>query len=243
MPLNEEQQQEIEVLESIYPDELTAVGEDEYTILLTLDPPVQPPPPADGEDEEEPPQIIFRFKYPPKYPDVAPIIDISIPHEHASPPYLDFSEDKDALLATLTDAIEENLGFAMIFTLVTMMKDSCESLMASRHNAIEAAREAEKRKLEEKEMEKFRGTKVTRESFLEWRNRFVAEMEEKRRAEEKAREEEELKATRGKSANLTSGEKTRKLTGKQLWTMGLAGTYDEGDEEVDVGKLSLEEKK
>jgi hypothetical protein len=124
---------------------------------------------------------------------------------------------------------------AMIFTLVTVLKDSAELLITERQNAKQALAEVEAAKVEEEENKKFQGEAVTRETFLAWREKFRQEM-----AEEAKRREEE-KELEDKKKRIVKEEK--KLTGKELWQQGLVGKVDDDDEdgeEVDIEKLKIE---
>ena len=114
---------------------------------------------------------------------------------------------------------------AMVFTLVTTLKDSAELLMVERQTQVQALKDVEARQAEEVENRKFHGTAVTRERFLEWRQKFMAERAEEGQREKEERELEEKKRVRGKVEE-------RKLTGKQLWERGLVGKIEE-DEVVD----------
>ncbi|KAH8148628.1 uncharacterized protein LAJ45_07339 [Morchella importuna] len=208
----EEQAQEIEVLQSIYPDEFTQITDTQFTLRLVLEPPNIP-----GQSHE-PPILNLHVTYPPTYPDTAPALDLTI--DAASPTSsLSFPDDKDTLLTALATTIDENLGMAMVFSLATTLKEAAEELIASRAQAVEARREEQLRAEEEKEMEKFRGTLVTRERFVEWLARFKEEEEEKRRLAAAAREEEE-KGRRG-----GGGVKEKRLTGRQLYERGLVGGW------------------
>lgn len=103
----------------------------------------------------------------------------------------------------------------MIFTLTTTLKESAEEMLNTRAQEKENKREEEIRKEEEKEMEKFRGTLVTRERFIEWRDKFFAEMEEnKRREKEKEDEEKNKKGGSGGSAV-----KEKRMTGKNHFSL------------------------
>ncbi|KZM28443.1 hypothetical protein ST47_g421 [Ascochyta rabiei] len=218
----EDQQEEREVLESIFPDEITDVSETEFRVSILLD---VTPGEEDSEDLEGP-TIILNVQYPPSYPDEAPRLDITQPPNAPKHPYLDIQDDKQRLLDSLSETIEENLGMAMIFTLVTVLKDAAELLISERQNAKQAIADMEAAKAEEEENLKFQGEAVTRESFLKWREGFRKEMEEKKK---QAEEEKELEDKKKRIAK-----EERKLTGKELWQQGLAGKGDDEDEGDDL---------
>jgi uncharacterized protein YdiU (UPF0061 family) len=118
---------------------------------------------------------------------------------------------------------------AMVFTLVTVLKDSAELLITERQNAKQALADMEKAKLEEEENKKFQGEAVNRESFLAWRERFMKEQEE-----------EAQKEVEDKKARVKKEEK--KMTGRELWEKGLVGKMEEDDDEedsVDIEKLKI----
>jgi hypothetical protein len=118
---------------------------------------------------------------------------------------------------------------AMIFTLVTVLKDSAELLITERQNAKQALADMEAAKAEEEENRKFQGEAVTRDSFLAWREKFRKEMadEAQRKVEEKEAEDKKKRVTK----------EEKKLTGRELWQQGLAGKGDEDDEGVDLEAL------
>ncbi|KAH8727494.1 RWD domain-containing protein [Phaeosphaeriaceae sp. PMI808] len=225
----EDQKEEREVLESIFPDEITDVSETEFRISIKLDDGRH----EDEEREDEEPIIILNVQYLPDYPDEAPRLDVTQPPNAPKHPYLDIQEDKTRLLESLTETIEENLGMAMIFTLVTVLKDNAELLITERQNAKQALADVAAAKLEEEENKKFQGEAVTRESFLAWREGFIKEQEENER---KALEDKELE---DKKARVKKEEK--KMSGRELWENGLVGKVDEDEEEdgVDIEKLKL----
>ncbi|KAI1115226.1 RWD-domain-containing protein [Nemania sp. NC0429] len=215
----EEQIEEREVLDSIFPDEITDISDTEYRIAVKLNPP------DDGHDDDEkaePPTIILHVRYPDAYPDEAPILDLSPPPNAPPHPRFSLSADKEQLLRGLEDTIQENLGMAMVFTIVTTLTELAEQLITERNEAVEREREDAMLAAEREENKKFHGTAVTPETFLKWREGFVREMEEQRQREEEERLAE-LKKARIKEPP--------RLTGKQLWERGLVGKADEEEDE------------
>ncbi|KAK3061474.1 hypothetical protein LTS18_006132 [Coniosporium uncinatum] len=223
----EEQKEEREVLDSIFPDEITDVSDTVYRISQILDVT------NDDGDDSEPPTLILQVEYPEAYPDEAPRLDISAPPNAPKHRYFDVQEDKARLLEALEPTIEENLGMAMVFTLVSTLKDSAELLVSERQKAVQALQEVEAAKAEEEENRKFHGTAVTIESFVAWRDKFKKEMDD---IEERRREDALLDMKKARVKEET------KLTGKQLWERGLAGKGDEDEDEesVDIEKLKIE---
>lgn len=164
--------------------------------------------------------------YPDAYPDVPPDLTLSAPPDAPKYLHLDIQDDKSRLLSALEPTIEESLGEAMVFTLVSAVKDNAELLISERQAAAQALKDVEAAKAEEEENRKFHGTAVTRETFLEWRERFRKEMAE---AEERRREEKEAD---DKKRRVKTEER---LSGRQLWESGLVGRVDD-DVEDDYGE-------
>jgi hypothetical protein len=147
------------------------------------------------------------------------MLSLSSPPNTRPHPLFDLRTSSDFLLASLDPIITENLGMAMIFTLISAVKENAEALIADETRTRQADREREASKAEEEENRKFHGEKVTRESFLRWREGFLKEKEEEER------KMEEMEIERGKK--VIKGED--KLTGRQLWERGLVGRGDEED--------------
>lgn len=228
----EEQKEEREVaLDSIFPEEITDINDTEYRISMVLD--VDP-----TEEDVDAPVLLLNVRYPDAYPDVAPILDITQPPNAVKHTFLDVQEDKTKLLEGLSETIEENMGMPMIFSVYSALKDAAEQLIIERKEAKQNELDLELRKAEEEENRKFEGEKVTRESFLAWRDKFRQEMaEEKERQIAEAEAEEKKK--RGKLEE-------KKLTGKQLWEQGLATKTgyeeDDGEDALAGGLQKLEVK-
>lgn len=181
----------------------------------------------DNNNNTEPPTILLSVSYPETYPQVGPHLDLSHPPNAPKHRFLDMSEDKARLMKLLESTVEENLGMAMVFTLVTTLKESAEQLVIERQGLMQAEKDREAAKAEEEENRKFHGAAVTRESFLKWREKFMAEMAEKERNEREEREVEERKRRGGKPEE-------KKMSGRQLWEKGLVGKTDEEEEEEEV---------
>jgi len=226
----EEQIEEREVLDSIFPDEITDISETEYRISILLDIINDP------GDTSLPPTIILSIKYPDAYPEEPPLLDLLGPPNAPIHPFFSVSSDKDALLSSLTETIEENMGMAMIFTLVSTLKDNAEELMRQRQAEARQVQEQRVLELEREENKKFHGTPVNPETFMSWREGFRKEMEEQRLKEEEADEAAEKKKNRGRETVI-------QLTGKQLWERGLAGKVDEDEDYEDVPLEGLKEVK
>jgi hypothetical protein len=183
--------------------------------------------------ESEPPTFFLQVQYPENYPDEGPILGISTVPNAPANPYFDVAADKEQLLSSLTDTVEENLGMAMIFTVVSTLKEAAEQLIAERQAVARQVQEQKILAAEAEENKKFHGTPVTPETFAKWRIEFKKEMEEARKREEEAEEAAEKKKNRGK-------ETVERLTGKELWERGLAGKVDEEYDEDDDDSLPVD---
>ena len=203
--------------------------ENAFRIAIKLDVPEIP--------EEEAPVFLLQVAYPEDYPDVAPDLDLQTAPDGPRHPLLDLASEKDGLLESIQPTIEESLGMSMVFSIHAALKEKAENLISERLAKAEAEREATIREAEEKENAKFHGTTVTRETFIEWRDRFVKEMEEKEEREIAEKEAEDRKKRGGKDE--------KKLTGRQLWERGLVGKVDiddgvEGDDAIATGISKVE---
>lgn len=240
MDYKEEQQQEIEILQSIYPDELEVISETQFTITLLLD-----------TQSERKHRIILKVKYPETYPEVAPDLEVKRGEvEEVEDEYADSDEDEEdgdddddqpklvliseqvnfenedltQLRNILIEEAEEQIGIPSIFALASTLKDKAEEIFEKRVNQKQKEYDDELLAKEREEQKKFIGTKVTKESFEEWRLKFRKELG----MDERLKKRNEL---------LHHG----KLSGKEIFEKGLAGD-DETMEELnnDVSKLTTE---
>ncbi|KAL1894793.1 Protein gir2 [Ceratocystis pirilliformis] len=239
----DEQDEEREVLNSIFPEEITGisitlarilrltlasavVSETEYRVLVSLDMPAE-----DSEDSEPTTSLFLNVRYPEEYPDVEPIIDILTVPGVSRHKYLSVVDDRDQLMEGMKEVVQENLGMPMIFTLVSWVREMAEQIAAERKEAADKVQEDLALEAEREENKKFQGEPVTPESFTRWREAFRREM-----AEAKERAEEERLADMKK----LKVKEEKKLTGKHLWESGMAGKGDEegDDDDAPVDKMA-----
>lgn len=225
MDYKEEQQQEIEILQSIYPDELEVVSENEYTITLLLD-----------TVSERKHRVILHVKYPETYPEVVPDLELENDEiEEVEDDYEDEEEeedndepklvliseqveldqdDLDEIKSNLMQEAEDQIGIPSVFALASSLKDQAEQVFENKVNAKQKQYDDALLAREREEQKKFSGTKVTVESFNSWRLKFRAEMGINDRIEKRRQ-----MLHRGK------------LSGKEIFEKGLAGD-DETLEEL-----------
>lgn len=234
----EEQAQEIEVLESIYPDEFEKISDSELLIRVALDTP-----------SDRTHCLILSIVYPDTYPEVVPGIGVTVADDEASDEYdsdgseesdeddeatreakvaLHMSEQVEFDAACLQDLevilgaeAETQIGIPMVFALATQLKEEAELMFDKILKDMNDAYDKRSREREQKEQQKFSGTTVTRELYLEWRQRFRAEMKV-----EELQEAKRLAMHNGK------------LTGRQIFERGLAGAED--DEDIVEGFKKIE---
>ncbi|GES73061.1 RWD-domain-containing protein [Rhizophagus clarus] len=166
MDHKEEQEQELEVLKSIYPDEFEEISEGEFRIRLE----------PEEQDSITPLTLALHIKYTPTYPEEVPEISIET---------IDGSIDTDEhekLYSGLMNVAQDSLGMAMVFTLSSLLKDLLTSFVVEREEKRKKEEEDKIKKQIEAEQAKFQGTKVTIASFLEWKENFEKELEEKEKA-------------------------------------------------------------
>ncbi|KAF9451049.1 RWD-domain-containing protein [Macrolepiota fuliginosa MF-IS2] len=210
--------EELEVLEAIYPTELTKLSDTDVQIDAE---------PEDVEDGTEPLKITLKVHYTNDYPQ-------SLPELSLDPVDTEFSDEEiDRLLQGLRDVGEDNLGMAMTFTLVSHLREQLAQLLRER---------IEKRNKEEQEKERLeleaartRGTPVTVVSFNAWKAKFDKEMAQRKSVEE----EEKLKASSPKEREEYRKYTTR-LTGRQLFERNRhledEGLMEDGTVSVDASQ-------
>lgn len=170
----EEQRNELEAIESIYPDSFTVLSEEPTSFTITVT--------SDAGENEETVEVTLKFTYVEKYPDEPPLWEIF------SQENLEDSDTED-ILTLLKQQAEENLGMVMIFTLVTAVQEKLNEIIDQIKNRREEEKLRKEREAEEAEKRAFQGTVVTIENFLSWKARFEQEMVELKKKRQKEEEQ------------------------------------------------------
>jgi len=215
-------QEEFEVLESIYPSEITKVSDRELHIKI------DPEYPVEGE---EPIELNLHVSYPESYPDELPELSLELLDGDASP------EELEVLLGKLKVTGEENLGIAMTFTLVSQLREELSDLVKTRAELRTKEEQEKERKAIEAEEARTRGTPVTVENFNAWKIKFDKEMAIKRQREEDEKlksltpkERDEYKKVFARPSGRQLFERNRQLDTSD------AALVEEGSVSVDVSQ-------
>ncbi|XP_062394215.1 RWD domain-containing protein 1 [Sardina pilchardus] len=220
----EEQRNELEAIESIYPDSYTVLSENPASFTITVT--------SEAGENDETVEVTLKFTYVEKYPDEPPLWEI-----HAQ----ENLEDSDAeeVLSLLQQQAEENLGMVMIFTLVTAVQEKLNEIVDQIKSREEEARLQAEKELEEAEKKAFQGTVVTIENFLSWKAGFEQDMAEIR----KKRQKEEEQTGKNKLTGKQLFETDHNLDTSDIQFLEDAGNSVEVDESLfqDIDDLDLDE--
>ncbi|KAM6935955.1 RWD domain-containing protein 1 [Lycodopsis pacificus] len=220
----EEQRNELEAIESIYPDSYTVLSDDPTSFTITVT--------SDADENGEIVEATLKFTYVEKYPDEPPLWEI-----HSQENLED--NDVEDILTLLQQQAEENMGMVMIFTLVTAVQEKLNEIVDMMKNRREEEKQRREAELEEAEKVLFQGTVVTIENFLTWKAKFELEMFEQR---SKIQKEEE----QGGKLKLTGKqlfETDHNLDTSDIQFLEEAGNNVEVDESLfqDIEDLDLDE--
>lgn len=220
----EEQRNELEALESIYPDSFTVLSENPPSFTITVT--------SEAGENDETVQTTLKFTYSEKYPDEAPLYEI-FSQENL--------EDNDVtnILKLLALQAEENLGMVMIFTLVTAVQEKLNEIVDQIKTRREEEKKRKEKEAEEAEKQLFHGTPVTIENFLSWKAKFDAELLEIK----KKRMKEEEQAGKNKLSGKQLFETDHNLDTSDIQFLEDAGNNVEVDESLfqEMDDLELED--
>ncbi|KAL0946924.1 hypothetical protein HGRIS_013085 [Hohenbuehelia grisea] len=217
---NEALLEEFEVLEAIYPTELSKLSDNDIEIQTEPDDPIE------GAD---PLALQLKVHYPDGYPDVLPELALEVLEG-------EFEDSEiDALITDLLTVGEENIGMAMTFTLVSHLREQLSVLIRARAEKKERDEREKERLAIEAEEARTRGTPVTVESFKAWKTKFDKEMALKKTRDE----EDKLKALTAKEREEWKRMNTR-LSGRQLFernrNLEEDSLMEEGTVSVDISQ-------
>ncbi|OMO66352.1 hypothetical protein COLO4_30606 [Corchorus olitorius] len=219
----QEQEMEIEALEAILMDEFKEIHSGESGLStsnrcfqITLSP-------QDDDTDQAtttPVQLALVFSHTEKYPDEPPLLNVkSIRGIQTS--------DLKILKEKLEQEASENLGMAMIYTLVTSAKE----WLSERYGQDAEAEDAEEEEAKD-EVIIPHGEPVTLDTFMAWRERFEAEL-----ALERAKLMPESALT---------APKEKRLSGRQWFESGRASAkgaapVNEGSDEEDEEDIDFDD--
>ncbi|XP_050521224.1 RWD domain-containing protein 1 [Daktulosphaira vitifoliae] len=164
MDYKEEQQNEIDALDSIYCGEMKILAIEpfyQFEIPIKSDE-------FDSDQHDIGLSCCLKFQYIDKYPDEPPIVEID--------DVVGFEDQENELLEHLIQQAQDNVGMVMIFTLVSAAQEWMNEYSDREKKQKEHNEEKRREKEIEAEMKRFEGTKVTVESFLRWKFQFEEDM-------------------------------------------------------------------
>ncbi|KAJ2548750.1 rwd domain-containing protein [Coemansia sp. RSA 1933] len=243
----EEQQNEIDILQSIYPTEFEEIATDPYKYSIKIQ--------IEDEDDEIRPCIVsLTVEYTPTYPDELPEFDLVLEEDAEDAKPLTETDaalseaDIEDMKAKAREVAEESIGMAMVFGMVSTLKEVCVDRLREKTEALKRIREQRIKKEIEAEQAKFVGTLVTRANFLEWKERFEKEKEEQAAADQLGPGgDSKGSASRRGPAAAASSKNEGKLTGRQLFEQDRALAKSDskfiadGDVSVDASLFAKEE--
>merc|ERR1711990_124427 len=143
----------------------------------------------------------LQITMPPEYPEVAPECDVS--------EYSDSLDPADCVNIEkfVRETCEDQLGEIMCFTIISGVQDQLNDLVDEIERRKIELEEKKKKEEEEAAQKKFIGTRVTVESFLQWKAKF----------------DEELEALKSQKQKELEAAMKGRLTGKQQFLQKKAG--------------------
>ncbi|CAE1323745.1 RWD domain-containing protein 1 [Acanthosepion pharaonis] len=161
----EEQKDEIEALEAIYPNEIKVLETDpNYVFVIEVAP-------QGMEETDELAMVTIQFSLDDTYPDTIPVMEIT------ESVYLDDAK-LDEILEHMNTVAQENVGMVMVFTIVSAVQEKISDIIEQTKLQREEEQLRKQKEHEEKEQRIFEGTRVTVETFLAWKTKFDAEMKD-----------------------------------------------------------------
>jgi hypothetical protein len=220
----EEQKNEMEALEAIYPGELLVLSTEPYASFeLTVSS-------QTTREDIETASCTLQFTYTPRYPDEPPTMDVkevvNIDDEYSS-----------EILDLMKQLASENLGMVMVFIIYSTVQEKLNEIVERIADSEQQEKLRKEKIIEEAERKKFEGTRVTIETFLVWQTKFDAEMAELKR--QKVKEETGTKKLTGYELFMLSDA----MDDSDVKFLEEAGEVVEVDESLfeDIDELNLDQ--
>jgi len=183
MDYQEEQNSEIEALESIYEGDIKVLCREPQPVFIM---PVKTG--VDGVTEDEDgPVIYLKMTLTPKYPEEVPVLEVldADPDADVDDNTSDDGDEvvslidehglREPLMEHLNETAEENLGMVMGFTVISAASEWLTDRWEAIKREQDEIKERIKQEQEEAEKKRLEGTKVTVESFMAWKRKFDEE--------------------------------------------------------------------
>lgn len=205
MDYAEEQADEVEALESIFPDELNIISPTKVELPVEFDA---------GEYKSTKFQSSFdvTVEFTATYPETAPII-----HMNNVAGYLEVNHNgQRAGAAKIAEVVEENLGDPLVFTVHAAMVEWLEDYLTMLQSSAENAESIAAAKAEDERLAKLTaGTICDKDTFAVWKEGFMAEI------------------AAGTVTNYTTfiQPKRGKTTGRAIWEASARAKFATGDAE------------
>ncbi|TPP65294.1 RWD domain-containing protein 1 [Fasciola gigantica] len=176
-------------------------------------------------------ECTLSFEYTDAYPQEPPIFQVVKAKALTG-------EEVAAIEEVVSTAAQRSLGYIMIFDILSEVQESLNSLGEKRIARQEKALKERQRRMELEEEAKFKGDRVTVESFLQWNTKFLAEVNA---AREKNKQSEDPNSKR-----LTGREmflRDNRYDDSDIKFLSEAGEVVEIDEKLfaDIGDIDLSE--
>ena len=154
----EDIEQEIETLSYIYTRELTINDPKSVSIFVEND---------DEEFRIEGNLLEVTIEFPTEYPECVPNIELQSEHLEV--------QEIEMLTEEAIHECQNSIGMAMTFTIVSFLKDRFNQVLKERIKAKQLAIEQQKLDQEREEAQRYIGSRVTPETFKEWKAKFIKE--------------------------------------------------------------------
>ncbi|KAI8326117.1 RWD-domain-containing protein [Martensiomyces pterosporus] len=228
----EEQRSEVDILQSIYPTEFEEISQDPYKFSIAVA--------VDDDDDIPACCLSLTVEYTATYPDELPNFEISAEESENEVSISD--GDVEEFTAKTREIGEESLGMAMVFNMAMNLKELAVQRLSEKVEAVKKREEERIQKEIEADQKKFIGTRVTRASFLEWKEGFDKDMNV--HMTKLAAEANDERSASKRGADSKKGDR---LTGRQLFEQDKslaqsdARFISEGDVSVDASLFEKEE--